>query len=345
MGFFFDTSRFGVLEFPTMDGYLQTGIGVAVSLVLFFVTYRQTIGARRERSRLANAELHRAVLRRMVLEGYQPSVADMDRLARGKARYHRIPSESMSSPSNALIDIYATVFDNDLIAAKDRDNLQQRIIDALDQMPDQTKERSSSQTAKTRSSRDVSLIAGVAASVVGALFTLLASLGQNGVIEEKTLVMTVTAFVGSLAITGAAMALWRLRDRTEATTGATHSPEVRLFAEVGRLLKKSGLQVDQFVGGDSPRNVDYLITTKNKRVAVETLDLSGRQLRTRIDENTLPVAKDIGANQLWIVTPAPVSESIRGHYQNEPVEFLNPGDLKSRLSTLKANGESPAAAA
>ena len=53
-----------------MEGYLQTGVGILVSLILFVIGYRQTIGAKKERSKNANISIIRTIMRRMVLEDY-----------------------------------------------------------------------------------------------------------------------------------------------------------------------------------------------------------------------------------------------------------------------------------
>lgn len=57
-----------------MDGYIQTAIGVLVSVVFFVIGYRQTIGARKERAAAANRAVYKALLRRLVLESYSPKL-------------------------------------------------------------------------------------------------------------------------------------------------------------------------------------------------------------------------------------------------------------------------------
>ena len=73
-----------------MAGESLTIIGIAVSVSLFLLGYRQTIGARRERIRAANAELERILVRRIVLEKYTPTQMDLSRLIDGKAGDYRV---------------------------------------------------------------------------------------------------------------------------------------------------------------------------------------------------------------------------------------------------------------
>jgi hypothetical protein len=68
-----------------MEGYLQTGLGILVSLILFVIGYRQTIGAKKERTKNANSSITRVIMRRMVLEDYSPVYKDITRVIEGKA--------------------------------------------------------------------------------------------------------------------------------------------------------------------------------------------------------------------------------------------------------------------
>ncbi len=51
-----------------MMGDALSVFGIAISIALFIVGYRKTVGARNERVLAANRDLERVVLRRMVLE-------------------------------------------------------------------------------------------------------------------------------------------------------------------------------------------------------------------------------------------------------------------------------------
>lgn len=97
-----------------MDGYLQTGLGILVSLILFVVGYRQTIGARKERAKNANSSVHRAIMRRMVLEDYAPVYNDVTRLIEGKAREFQVSLNLLFSEEQILNSLYTEVFDSDL---------------------------------------------------------------------------------------------------------------------------------------------------------------------------------------------------------------------------------------
>jgi len=316
-----------------METYIQTGIGVIVSVVLFLVTYRQTIGARRQRAILANAELHRAVVRRMVLEGYQPTPADLERLARGKARHHRIPFELMDSAAEALTDVYAAVFDNDLIPAPTRDDLHKRVAVALEQTADPAKERLARHSIRSIAS-PIYVIAILAASVVGAVATVLASVSQSGTIGSETVLMTLVVFVTSVAVTTAIVALRRVREKSEATIQPEVEPSVRVFREVRRTLGTSGVSFETFVGSGPTNNVDFLVTAGDRRIAVETFDQPDDTVRRRT-KRLLSMMADVGANELWIVTRHRVGQRTLEQFGKEPVRFLAVDEFATRIADLK----------
>ena len=109
-----------------MDPILQTGIGVAVSILLFLVAYRQTVGAKKERIRSASFSLRRSLLRRVVLENYDPSPRDLERLIESKARESRLTPEDLLSAEELVTDVYAEVFESELIDPQRRSSIEGR---------------------------------------------------------------------------------------------------------------------------------------------------------------------------------------------------------------------------
>ena len=55
-------------------------VGILVSLVLFFIGYRQTVGARKERIFDCNAEIEKILVRRIVLDSCSAARIDVERL-------------------------------------------------------------------------------------------------------------------------------------------------------------------------------------------------------------------------------------------------------------------------
>lgn len=63
-----------------MEEYILSISGIIVSIILYLLGYRQTIGAKKERIRTVNKEVEKVLIRRIVNESYQLSLADIMRL-------------------------------------------------------------------------------------------------------------------------------------------------------------------------------------------------------------------------------------------------------------------------
>ena len=106
-----------------MEQFLSTLAGVGVSVFLFLIGYRQTIGARKEREFSANSDLERIVLRRIVLDNNIPQRTDLLRLINGKSIDHRVRHSDLLSVSQLLNVVYTRIVESDLIDSTRRQNI------------------------------------------------------------------------------------------------------------------------------------------------------------------------------------------------------------------------------
>ena len=104
-----------------MDAYIQTLLGIVVSIILFWIAYRQTIGAKKERIKAANDKLIDTILRRVVLEDYHPKIEEINRIIEGKSRDFKVREKDLLSSAQILNTIYTRIFENDLITQELRD--------------------------------------------------------------------------------------------------------------------------------------------------------------------------------------------------------------------------------
>jgi hypothetical protein len=93
-------------------------LGLAVSLLTFWLGYRKTIGARQERARQANTELERLVLRSILLDQNRLSADDIQAIRRAKASDFQVSLAQLSDTSLLLDIIFLRVSENDYIETK-----------------------------------------------------------------------------------------------------------------------------------------------------------------------------------------------------------------------------------
>src|ERR1700740_1972252 len=76
--------------------------GIAVSVGTFWLGYRQTIGARQERIRSADAEIENSLLKRIALQDYTPEISDIEKAISGMAVIARVPVTALRSADNVI---------------------------------------------------------------------------------------------------------------------------------------------------------------------------------------------------------------------------------------------------
>ena len=200
-----------------METYLLTFLSILVSVGLFLLGYRQTIGARKERVRTANTDLEKVLLKRIVLESYQLTVDGLSCLINGKARDHRVKPRDLLSEVQLLETVFTRIIESDFITPDQRNKILERLSSVLVKAEEAPVEEI--RVAELPSSRRqlysrtvIPVIMGVFASFVGVLVTFLPKLSET----NKFLTSSVlTAFFGSLMVIILIFLVYRLRESQE----------------------------------------------------------------------------------------------------------------------------------
>lgn len=109
-------------SFLSMDTQtiLSLIIGTLISLILFWVGYRKTIGAREERVNSANVQLINSVLRRVAVEREVMSSAQFEKLREAKAYRAAVSQKSLLSFESVTSQVLAEVIETDFLDAKSK---------------------------------------------------------------------------------------------------------------------------------------------------------------------------------------------------------------------------------
>ncbi|HAY48757.1 hypothetical protein [Thalassospira sp.] len=92
-------------------------IGVFLTIIFFAVGYRQTIGAKKERTSAANKELSEVLLRRFTVEdNFKINHEGVEKLLTGKSIEHKIDKGSLYSPQEFEAVLYTKVIEGDYIS-------------------------------------------------------------------------------------------------------------------------------------------------------------------------------------------------------------------------------------
>ncbi|MCZ2405946.1 MAG: hypothetical protein LC097_04315 [Burkholderiales bacterium] len=316
-----------------MDTFLAV-LGIVVSLVLFLIGYRQTVGAKKERIAACNAEVEKILLRRIVLEGYTPARLDVERLMDGKARDFRVSSDDLLSVGQVLNTLYTRIVESDLIPAEERKAMVERITPSLSESESKPVEEVALSTAETRrleATKSVALAAmAVLASLVGALTTALPELANFDTTQPgmfRTFAATAFASLGVIAFF---LVTYRLRNAQEdaRTKGSEVEQYLRFEGVVAASLKKSGFLVRPVPEG---RAGDFLVERRGRKSLIEVKSWPRRvpaRMLSELADRLRRTAVELGADEIIVVTQAPLVETAEA-LQIPGVTFLTQRQLQS----------------
>lgn len=262
-----------------MDGYIQTAIGIVVSVILFLIGYRQTIGARRERVSSANRAVYKALLRRVVLEEYSPKIDSINRLIEGKAHEFKVSPGDLHPDEQVLNKIFAEIFDNDFIAPEKRSEIEARVGNAFDQLAKGKQKIDEVRLASPDQAKRKALLVGtlgLLASLMGALVSLFLTIGKNipagaDISALRSFLPILAVFFASLVSVVAISFIKKIREAPEdLPTRITAATEGALLEhEVAATLTKQGVsfQIEPKIGMLRP---DFVVEIGGKKIAIET---------------------------------------------------------------------------
>jgi hypothetical protein len=184
-----------------LDSFLGAA-GILVSVLLFIIGYRHTVGAKKERTRGANTDVEKIVVRRIVLEGYTPTRADIARLLQGKARDFRVADDELLSEGQLLNTVYTRIVESDLIPTDQREEILKRIVPALAETEaspiDEDQARGAPIARMLRTSTTLLAVIAGGASIVGGIVSVLPELSTASTTLREIAVPALATVAASL---------------------------------------------------------------------------------------------------------------------------------------------------
>jgi len=312
-----------------MDGYIQMIIGIVVSVVLFLLGYRQTIGAKKERILAANKDIEGILLKRVILEDFKPRLADISRLIEGKARDYRVKVTDLLSPSDFVNLLYTRVLESDIISQEQRMTNLEKItgIKALDADSQEVMDR---ELATTRThlfdttSGWFTLVLAVGSVVVslGISFPKIVDL------DTQLGPAFLPVLAGSILAIALATFFLKYRENQETVERRPRNPYAEFEKEVVKVLTRAKVPFTIPSGPD--QGVDFIITVGEKQVGIEVKAWSAkppigmlRQVLHRLDR-AIEVNR---IQEVILLTKEPVEFSAE-HVTNSRIRLLSLDQLK-----------------
>lgn len=257
-----------------MEQYLQTAIGIFVSVFLFILGYRQTIGARKERVKACNEKLIETILRRIILEKYTPKKDDVKRLIEGKARDYKVKHKDLLSEDQILNTIYTRIFENDLISQEQRDENIERlsalfVVDKKQINQDLDISFLNNKDRTRKFINTITILLAFISTTVGVLVVSFDSIFSVDKIFDTNILVTV---LGSIAAIIAVYTFLRVKDYQESSEDLDlpknpYRDYVKFEREVVLQLKK--LNIETIIPNNKDDGFDLIAIINGEKVAIE----------------------------------------------------------------------------
>ena len=322
---------------------IQTLVGIAASVLLFLLSYKQTVGAKKERVRIANNEIQQTIVKRIILESYTPNVADLSRLIDGKARDNRVKANDLMSITQILNTVFTRIIESDLIASDQREKILERlnpIIVTVEESPIKEAEiiELKPKIDLTYQRLLLTLFIGFIASTVGALLSILPSSQEEtfSLLSNEIIIV----FALSISIIVLISIMFKIKESQEETNKSSSLENYFEFEkEVGRLIKKFGvLKPLPYHKKPSEIGYDYYIEIKGEGIIIEVKNWSKRFpiniLQVTIDRLQRVLKSEENVKKAIIVTKNSInypSEILQGI----PVKIMSIKEFRNYLTLEK----------
>jgi hypothetical protein len=260
------------LDLGTLAGVL----GVILTVVFFIIGYRQTIGAKKERAAGADRDISETLLRRLTLEtDFSINCAGIERFISGKAIESRVKRSDLLSTDELWALLYSHVVSSDYVAAK----LRKPMLDKIDESfkptsgDVETLFLKSAEEAPTRArdARQLYFLGGLSSLMAGILVALAARVVAGEWSDGLGVSARLPILLGiilSIATSLSLIFFYWLKEKAAATRQDSEIPRGEIYAHeferrFTQRLKATGIEFTP------QREIDLLLTIKNRRVAVE----------------------------------------------------------------------------
>jgi hypothetical protein len=284
-------------------------LGIALSGLFFFVGYRQTIGARKERVRAANKDIVATLVKRLMLEGVLPNRDEFSYYLGGKARDNLLKKTDLLSPAQIIETLYSKILDDDFIEPGKRKLLLENL------------QRSASKEVETQVSVGfeyperrwrAAVVLLITSATLGSVLVAAGDLLQSSDVFEirRTVQLAMLTFSLAALLIGALSVFRRLQEREEETTPAEMADPLRFERAIRSLLQSKNISLEHANYG--PYDFEfrtekglYLVELKAslRRIPRPVL----RRMKSMLEES-LQRSKAKGA---LIVTAEPVLRSMK----------------------------------
>jgi len=251
-------------------------LGVVLTILFFFIGYRQTIGARKERASAANREISDTLLRRLILDpDFTLQYEEIERFIAGKALDNRVKMSDVIAMQEIYPLLYSRVVSSDYVPSKKRKGILEKLDKCFKPAPEDphsihSLQKEQAETVRAKITGEA-LLAGVSAVMAMAVSAALASsIIDWSAVNIQGIKLPIVMAGAAAALTAIVLVLYvQLKDKATATNSGVAdalAATARGFEMETKFAERLGAIGIQFT---KEREVDFVLYTKGRRIAIE----------------------------------------------------------------------------
>ncbi|MEK3796960.1 hypothetical protein MHI18_01690 [Peribacillus sp. FSL H8-0477] len=180
-----------------MQDYILSGAGIVVSIIIYVLTYKQTIGAKKERTINANEEIVKILIRRMVNEDFEITLRDIYWLMEGKSRDFKIKVADLYSQEQILNSVFTKILETDFLSVTQR----KKVIEQITTLILNLKELEINEDEKIKAEKERGFskyLLPISTALLGPLVALLINSSLNIGLNLDRTIISLTFLVSTL---------------------------------------------------------------------------------------------------------------------------------------------------
>lgn len=249
---------------------LTIGLGLCVPIITFLITYKKTVGVRRERERTAYREIVSIMAKLVTHEQINPNLGVINGLIRSKAREYNVNVDISSLPA-IFEDVMTKFVENEFISQDVKKNLIDKVLSLQKETLESKETKEAAVRVQEPSMADrYRILLSTFTAIFVTIVTILAivrAMPTKVVIEEASVIIaTITVGIVTLFFYVRTTEERKEKEKESARYGGPIFEEM-VFSALEKILPKEN--IGRAAALSDGRGVDLLLQINNERIPIE----------------------------------------------------------------------------
>jgi len=322
-------------------------VGTLLSLLLFILGYRKTIGSKIERIKNTNTELEKAIIRGFIVENRMPGFDEIKNAIEGLAMCNKLKNIDLYSPVEILQVATARIMTSEMLSPKQRDEYLAKVDGCIKLYQDANEEfiKDEAQEKAPISSINLLVLATITTALIGFFITLILNNTQSSIsnIQISSLFNNqgffnrspIMAGLTSLLISGL-FVIVQIYKNALAVSPSSKIESLREGISFERKVQKLLINHNMPFNHSEKNDFDFQITLEDGQIMIETMGIPHGSTRLEsIFKNKIEALKKNTDSEIWLIVPKEVAWASK-NYVNAKIMTINEFDRE--IQKIKSNG-------